>query len=359
MIKFFRKIRLKMLGENRVSKYLLYAIGEIVLVVIGILIALSINNWNQNRTNDSKIAAILSQIERELLADAQTASDLMVYWQRQDSTYYVATSDSADMDLFREHYSLRNFTNYSEQNTLQRSGFDLLILNSNLANENLSPLISKMSKMYTYYSQEFEINIDKFVKFQYYHSQLLAQKYDWYHKSQTGDEWLNYLANSAEYKNNMKLYYDNVGDALTDGKLFLRSSVEILQLIQETQTGEKVNIDSICSKVFGPIKSYKIKPYQENIPKSSWELNSPQKLQFRIFTNKTSGPVEFSILLPDGSEHRILTYGLKKNKPIFLANGESFMEMYPTGSTLKFFDANGVCIGFHVTTSETSAVHIE
>ena len=46
MIKFFRKIRQKLLSENKFSKYLLYAIGEIILVVIGILIALQINNQN-------------------------------------------------------------------------------------------------------------------------------------------------------------------------------------------------------------------------------------------------------------------------------------------------------------------------
>jgi hypothetical protein len=47
MIKFFRKIRQKLLSENKFSKYLLYAIGEIILVVIGILIALWINNKNE------------------------------------------------------------------------------------------------------------------------------------------------------------------------------------------------------------------------------------------------------------------------------------------------------------------------
>ena len=58
MIKFFRRIRQQLLTENkpalpagRLSKYLIYAIGEIVLVVIGILIALSINNWNENKKN--------------------------------------------------------------------------------------------------------------------------------------------------------------------------------------------------------------------------------------------------------------------------------------------------------------------
>ena len=47
MIKFLEKIRHKLLIENKFSKYLLYAIGEIILVVIGILIALQIKNWNE------------------------------------------------------------------------------------------------------------------------------------------------------------------------------------------------------------------------------------------------------------------------------------------------------------------------
>ncbi|MGB5264769.1 MAG: DUF6090 family protein, partial [Lutimonas sp.] len=49
MIPFFRKIRKKMADDNRPLKYMRYAIGEILLVVIGILIALQINNWNEDR----------------------------------------------------------------------------------------------------------------------------------------------------------------------------------------------------------------------------------------------------------------------------------------------------------------------
>ena len=49
MISFFRKIRQKLLSENRVTRYLAYAVGEILLVVIGILIALQVNTWNENR----------------------------------------------------------------------------------------------------------------------------------------------------------------------------------------------------------------------------------------------------------------------------------------------------------------------
>jgi hypothetical protein len=49
MLHFFRKIRQKLLSQNRVTRYLVYAFGEIFLVVIGILIALQVNNWNEER----------------------------------------------------------------------------------------------------------------------------------------------------------------------------------------------------------------------------------------------------------------------------------------------------------------------
>ena len=67
MIKFFRKIRQKMLTENKFSKYMLYAIGEIILVVIGILIALSINNWNQERIQKLEEQTIVKNIHNEYL----------------------------------------------------------------------------------------------------------------------------------------------------------------------------------------------------------------------------------------------------------------------------------------------------
>ncbi len=70
MIKFFRKIRQKMLTENKFSKYLLYAIGEIVLVVIGILIALQINNWNIDRQTQKKEQAYLHEIRNNLKKDS-------------------------------------------------------------------------------------------------------------------------------------------------------------------------------------------------------------------------------------------------------------------------------------------------
>ncbi|GAA4963372.1 DUF6090 family protein [Algibacter aquimarinus] len=65
MIKFFRKIRQNLLMENKNSKYFKYAIGEIILVVIGILIALQINNWNESRKDKKEEHSILQNLHDE------------------------------------------------------------------------------------------------------------------------------------------------------------------------------------------------------------------------------------------------------------------------------------------------------
>jgi hypothetical protein len=69
MIKFFRKIRQRLLTENKFSKYLIYAIGEIVLVVIGILIALQINNWNQKKTERKVEQGYISSLIEDTKTD--------------------------------------------------------------------------------------------------------------------------------------------------------------------------------------------------------------------------------------------------------------------------------------------------
>jgi hypothetical protein len=69
MIKFFRKIRQNMLDEGKTGKYLKYAVGEILLVVVGILIALQINNWNENRKNRIIEKNILTSIKLDLISD--------------------------------------------------------------------------------------------------------------------------------------------------------------------------------------------------------------------------------------------------------------------------------------------------
>ena len=82
MIKFFRHIRKSLLMENKTSKYFKYAIGEIILVVIGILIALQINNWNEARKNKTFETEILTQVQANLIKDKLTLQDISSNFQK-------------------------------------------------------------------------------------------------------------------------------------------------------------------------------------------------------------------------------------------------------------------------------------
>ncbi len=88
MIKFFRNIRQNLLNEGKTSKYFKYAIGEIVLVVIGILIALQINNWNENQKAKTTEIYVLKEILSNLNEDGIILSEIVE--QRQKAKISVA-----------------------------------------------------------------------------------------------------------------------------------------------------------------------------------------------------------------------------------------------------------------------------
>jgi hypothetical protein len=77
MIKLFRRIRFNLMETGKTSKYFKYAIGEIVLVVIGILIALQINTWNENRKQNNQELYTLKQLKVEFEADSKKLDNIL------------------------------------------------------------------------------------------------------------------------------------------------------------------------------------------------------------------------------------------------------------------------------------------
>lgn len=101
MIKFFRKIRQHLLTENKFSKYVLYASGEIILVVIGILIALSINNWNESRKLDSSEKEFITSVKEDLIKDKEYIKLVIALIEPRINAYKVLRDNESD--LFRIH----------------------------------------------------------------------------------------------------------------------------------------------------------------------------------------------------------------------------------------------------------------
>jgi len=136
MIKLFRNIRQTLIMENKTSKYLKYAIGEIVLVVIGILIALQINNWNETRKARVREVEILKDFQKGLEFDILQIDSIFMQYNRakiainkvlhhldEDLPY----SDSLDYYFFDTTlvYDAGGLTDGTYE-TLKSAGFDLI-----------------------------------------------------------------------------------------------------------------------------------------------------------------------------------------------------------------------------------------
>ena len=124
MIKFFRKIRQNLLMENKTGKYFKYAIGEIMLVVIGILIALQLNTWNENRQNHKKLTSYLHGVISDFNTDLVTAKNLT----------RLFTEDNKNIKLFINHPDYNELTRDSLENGM--STYDKSELSFNDTNFN-------------------------------------------------------------------------------------------------------------------------------------------------------------------------------------------------------------------------------
>ncbi len=128
MIKFFRKIRYNLMSENKMGKYFKYAIGEIALVMIGILLAVQANNWNVDRTAKRELEQSLSKLLVELNQDKVFLNELI-----SQNTNITSMLDSCliilknpqeySIDTFDNYY---HFTNYTISFDYSRESFDEL-----------------------------------------------------------------------------------------------------------------------------------------------------------------------------------------------------------------------------------------
>ena len=127
MIKFFRKIRQDFLVKGNMGKYFKYAIGEILLVMVGILLALQVNNWNTQRKNELKTRILLEQVYYELLDDIEEAQLSILYYQRKDSLIQrVLAEEVSEADILGSNI----YTNLAITFSLlefHTAGFDNLV----------------------------------------------------------------------------------------------------------------------------------------------------------------------------------------------------------------------------------------
>ncbi|KAA3625028.1 MAG: hypothetical protein DWP94_02050 [Flavobacterium sp.] len=158
MIKFFRKIRQKLLTENKFSKYLIYAIGEIILVVIGILIALQINNANENRKSAKQenlyLNRLLSENKEDIITFKNNIADLQKGIETIEKLAITLNSaDSNDEELVKATNDFFGYGSIYPIFSSSTSTFDDLSSTGNLKDIRNSELRDELVKHYAKHKQ--------------------------------------------------------------------------------------------------------------------------------------------------------------------------------------------------------------
>ncbi|HKK12081.1 MAG TPA: DUF6090 family protein, partial [Flavobacteriaceae bacterium] len=208
MIRFFQNIRKQLATENKVGSYMRYAIGEIVLVVLGILIALYINNWNEQRKTENRIVEILKEVQNDLGKNILEADKAIGYYKSMKSKIMLILNDELTYDYYKTFPFSKFFLLGSSHVKLYDNGYKNLIQNANSIPDKYKVIINPLHELYIY--DKYEID-----KFDASYTQAIADyfttvsKFDWWYKEARSvtisDEMIDYLL-SPKYKNQTYQY---------------------------------------------------------------------------------------------------------------------------------------------------------
>ncbi|MDX1470589.1 MAG: DUF6090 family protein [Flavobacteriaceae bacterium] len=208
MVKFFRKIRHDFLLKNRLAKYLLYAIGEIILVVIGILIALEVNNQNEQRKAEAKVEIIFADIMEELTADIEKTTALMRYYRKRDSIIYLVLNDQIKKQDYENTNSnlLWHLTGWYDTVNLSNDAYINLTRNLDAIPHQYKGLLKDLSVLYNRLKVTVDRNDRSLGEMIEENSKIQMRNYSWYpgtNESHRQDQ-LEYMLNDFRYKNEVE-----------------------------------------------------------------------------------------------------------------------------------------------------------
>ncbi|NNK79857.1 MAG: hypothetical protein HKO93_00035 [Flavobacteriales bacterium] len=171
MIKFFRKIRQRLLSESKFSKYLLYAIGEIALVMIGILLALQVNNWNELRKERGREVGFLHGLKTDLLAD-QRQLDYIIERRTEKVANAIALLKEVPLRTHQEVFAADSMIGRLfgwVEFVPQRNTFDELVSSGNLSiisNDSIKNMLLGLKQLQDYdhtYSEHMRREFDHYL----------------------------------------------------------------------------------------------------------------------------------------------------------------------------------------------------
>lgn len=235
MISVFRKIR-KQFFSNKVSSYLVYAIGEIALVMIGILLALYVNNWNENRKLKSVINNTLSTISYDLEADTLSANNIIEFYKKNLEDSNRILNNEITPDNYMDCLNCFNLVTVYQPFAIQTKGFEQLKRLTDETNTQKDSLITDITRLYSVYTPIIDKNNDRMetiVMKNFYE----LEKFPWFIDLATNKlskEVIEYYTTSDDYKKRVASHRMlTVGNHLGATQKYKEDAIELINRIKQ------------------------------------------------------------------------------------------------------------------------------
>ncbi len=243
MLSFLRKIRKNALLDNKIAGYLFYAIGEIALIVIGILIAMQINNWNENKKSQDQLNNIYGYILLDLEADTTEVGAILRNYEQRTPVFRRVLADSATVEDYKTNPFYRALVSTYLPFAIDQKGYNLLKNYNNSVVGERDTLVTEIGQFYTSFIDFFEkfglrIQDDVIENIQDW-----KNNQDWFsevYSGQLSEGYLDYVLNDKDYKNKVVFHramvYNNMVPIL---EAYKRNAEEIMESIKNRTTDEK------------------------------------------------------------------------------------------------------------------------
>lgn len=234
-MKLFRNQRSNLLKNKKIGKYLAYAVGEIILVVIGILIAVSLNNWNENRKEKKKLFNIYAIVENDLRNDLKEIDKIQSFYKSVDPLYNKILNDSVRKADYFLNPQYTYLTIGFPEITFNKRGYNQLTdFNTDSYQDSLPTQIIE------FYTERLrEIKIDDELRAKDFHENYSHYKknYEWWANliSMKGSQdFIEYAITDPDYKNRVaSVYFITYKVFLPELKKFKTQAEGILKEIEK------------------------------------------------------------------------------------------------------------------------------
>ncbi len=281
------------MNEGNLKRYLAYALGEILLVVIGILIAVQLNNWNQKRKSDAQIEALLDKVEEDLIHNVKLTNEIIDFFQDFDSQARgVIEGKLTKKDYYHNDRLGDLYQRFRIMNIVTENIDKLLELEESVPSSYV-PIITSAKELRR--TSSYDENAWIAVRDQRYKNiEYLASNFLWFAKSDSSslEKRYQYFINNPDYKKRVATYWYKVSDmALTTHyhRSITLKMLGIIKMLRHDYSADQLRqfFNSVGVNSYVPIDC------TEEVKRNSQDISPPERM---LIANLGSKPGQLRIL---------------------------------------------------------------